>query len=205
MIIEKDGHKFEIVDSVPYGYQIWQIGKHAPEFYIPLCEIKEGYKINPDTLKAIHINCADAYKAWETIMTGASYDAVTLEKAIRLSNTTPHNTLEAHMVEKARNAVPYLQNIKWDAKPDTKMKVFTVLATDVDWDEYVGCVVTAENENDVLKMFDIDTNGTAQIKEEYKNVFGENYVEFTARQGKLLVQEVDLTKKGLVFTSFNAG
>lgn len=52
--ITKEGHTYEIVTHVPAGYEIWNIGDHAPEGYLPLCQVKPGtYEIIPETLKAI--------------------------------------------------------------------------------------------------------------------------------------------------------
>lgn len=48
-------HTFEIVDRIPKGYNIWNIG--AVEEYLPLCEPEDqegfSYKVNVNTLKAI--------------------------------------------------------------------------------------------------------------------------------------------------------
>ena len=54
-----DRHEFEIVESVPKGYEIWNIGKNMIDGYLPLCQVIEGtYSINPDTLKAIKVEDA---------------------------------------------------------------------------------------------------------------------------------------------------
>lgn len=54
-----DRHEFEIVENVPKGYEIWNIGKNMIDGYLPLCQVIEGtYSINPDTLKAIKVEDA---------------------------------------------------------------------------------------------------------------------------------------------------
>lgn len=53
-------HTFRIVDSVPPGYEVWNIGsRHMPEGYLPLCRrsavqpFPGGEAINVETLLAI--------------------------------------------------------------------------------------------------------------------------------------------------------
>lgn len=63
--IEHHGYRYEIVDYVPSEYSIWNIGKNAPDGYIPLCQLSEkqpfegARAINPNSLKAIKIASAD--------------------------------------------------------------------------------------------------------------------------------------------------
>ena len=65
MRFEHEGHKYEEVRTIPRGYEIWNIGNHAPPGYIPLCRLKaiqpfEGCReIEPDTLKAIKAEGAE--------------------------------------------------------------------------------------------------------------------------------------------------
>ena len=49
--------KFEIVDELPQGYQIWNIGREHFNFegFIPLCRVVGNFSINPDTLKALKV------------------------------------------------------------------------------------------------------------------------------------------------------
>ncbi len=64
MIVIEDGFNtlvYEIVNEIPPGYQRWNIGKHHPEGWIPLCKHKhlqpfEGAReIETDTLKTIRV------------------------------------------------------------------------------------------------------------------------------------------------------
>lgn len=52
---------YEIVDSIPHGFFVWNIGSHAPDGFVPLCENAGTgkYGINPDTLKAVRSDHAD--------------------------------------------------------------------------------------------------------------------------------------------------
>ena len=54
-------HEFEVVDHIPLGYIVWNIGSHMIDGYLPLCRLKArqpfpgGCEIEVDTLKAIKI------------------------------------------------------------------------------------------------------------------------------------------------------
>ena len=62
--IEHNGLIFELVDSVPLGYEIWNIGKNMVDGYVPLCRLSRnqpfpgGRNIETDTLKAIKVDGA---------------------------------------------------------------------------------------------------------------------------------------------------
>lgn len=66
------------------------------------------------------------------------------------------------------------------------MKVYHVWADRYDYDDYDAVVVVAENEDRALEI-----------------VNHENY--FREWQGKIYVEEVDLTKEHVIIESFNAG
>ena len=57
-------HTFQLVDFVPFGYEIWNIGKNMPKGYLPLCRLSAyqpfpgGRNIEVDRLKAIKIKGA---------------------------------------------------------------------------------------------------------------------------------------------------
>ena len=57
--LRKDNDVFEIVDTVPLGYSIWNIGRNMPDGYLPFCRLCaiqpfEGAQcIETDTLKAV--------------------------------------------------------------------------------------------------------------------------------------------------------
>lgn len=52
--ISDNQHTFEIVERVPMGYQIWNIGKNMIDGYLPLCRVIPGtFSIEPETLKVI--------------------------------------------------------------------------------------------------------------------------------------------------------
>lgn len=54
-------NRFEIIDWIPMGYDIWNIGENMADGYLPLCRLKmiqpfDGAReVETDTLKAIRI------------------------------------------------------------------------------------------------------------------------------------------------------
>jgi len=54
--VEKFGRKdvFEVVDKIPAGYVVWNIGDNMVDGYLPITMLKPGtFEIRPETLKAI--------------------------------------------------------------------------------------------------------------------------------------------------------
>ena len=56
-------YQFEVVDKIPFNYQIWHVNKSLIEGYIPLIQLSQyqdfagGRNINTETMKAI--KCED--------------------------------------------------------------------------------------------------------------------------------------------------
>lgn len=117
MRFEHEGHKYEEVRTIPRGYDIWNIGDHAPPGYIPLCRLKaiqpfEGCReIEPDTLKAIKTEGAK----------------IIMQAAGRLTKDTPEtwrryikryeNSRSActqERIKRMRRALPYLEKLKFE-------------------------------------------------------------------------------------------
>lgn len=71
-------HSYEVVEKIPAGFFVWNIGRNAPAGYIAIAEQgDEEYTINPDTLKAIKLNDDEITK----LDNAASYGITNLEKA----------------------------------------------------------------------------------------------------------------------------
>lgn len=84
-LCENNINIFEIVEKIPVGFQIWNIGKNmGTREYIPLCEDlhpedKDDYSINPATLKAIRVTSEE----WEKLNKAASYGVNNLQTAVK--------------------------------------------------------------------------------------------------------------------------
>lgn len=76
-------HTFEIVDSIPVGYQFWNIGRNMPDGWLPLCRLSAiqpfpgGRNIEVDTLKAIRLEGA------QTVLNAASRCGGTIQELER--------------------------------------------------------------------------------------------------------------------------
>ena len=88
MIIMDNGYgdkrNFEVVDKIPDGSQIWNIGRSNFTFdkMIPLCECSKDYRVNIETLKAFKCKSEDiALK----LLKEAGYKKVTKKRILELN------------------------------------------------------------------------------------------------------------------------
>ncbi len=121
-VIDGD-HRYEIVDSVPNRYFIWNIGKNMPDGYLPLCEdepiVKQmrrrgafsKYAIDPDTLKAIRTDGAQ-------IILAAVGEAGTTPNELKAYRNRHRNAKAGSyaydICRRIDAAMPYLNEIKWE-------------------------------------------------------------------------------------------
>lgn len=105
---------YEIVEAVPGGYMIWNIGHCAPEGYLPLCRPAEYQRwsgsrdIDPDTLKAIKIDGA------EDILAAIGHGQETLaemEQYVKRYRNSKTDWVQ-HRVALYRKAIPIMRKIK---------------------------------------------------------------------------------------------
>lgn len=106
-------HVFELVDFVPRGYKIWNIGANMIDGYLPLCmPISAGsYSINPDTLKAIRIDGAQDVLA---AIGGGQNTIQAMEKYIKRYKDAKPGTYSYTQVKRMENALPIMRQIKWE-------------------------------------------------------------------------------------------
>lgn len=82
-LCENNIHVFEIVEKIPAGFFIWNIGENmGTHEYIPLCEDlhpenKDDYSITPETLKAVKVSPDE----WEKLNKAASVGVGNLKAA----------------------------------------------------------------------------------------------------------------------------
>lgn len=100
--------EFELVDHVPHGYIVWNIGKNMIDGYLPLCRIAAqqpfpgGRSIETDTLKAIKTDSA------QIILAAMGIGPRTVEETERYIKKHP-NTWG---VDRMKKALPYMRQIK---------------------------------------------------------------------------------------------
>lgn len=108
------GHVFEIVEEVPPGYMIWNIGKNMIDGYLPLCRLSErqpfpgGRSIDADTLKAIKIDGA------QDILAAVGWGEETLEEMERYVKRYRNSKTERvrFLIERYEKAIPIMRKIK---------------------------------------------------------------------------------------------
>lgn len=84
-------------------------------------------------------------------------------------------------------------------KGEIKMKVFKVWTDNYDYDEYDSCIVVAESIEEIKQSITYYNSYCIIYEHTPNSIFFKNY------QGEIHIKEVDLTKKGIICASFNAG
>ncbi|MBR5171861.1 MAG: hypothetical protein IKW14_00495 [Phascolarctobacterium sp.] len=108
--IKNGRHEFEVVESVPKHYFIWNIGKNMVDGYLPLCEWlnpedTENFSINVDTLKAVKL--PEAQLVLEAVP--AANTPWGMETYIKKYSEAAKGTWEYRMVERMKKALPILE------------------------------------------------------------------------------------------------
>lgn len=106
---------FTIVNEVPDGYKIWNIGPYMLKGFIPLCRLKQEllqkglYVIEKDCLLAIKSEGSDKIMA----AIGGGYHTVALMEKFLSDNPKPQeDSWEAKQILRIKAALPYMRKIK---------------------------------------------------------------------------------------------
>ena len=109
--ITNNGDTFELVDRVPRGYLIWNIGKNMVDGYLPLCRLAYfqpfpgGRNIEVETLKAI--KCEGA----QTILAAIGWGPETPEEMERYIEKHERKGTHIMEVESMKKALPLMRKI----------------------------------------------------------------------------------------------
>ncbi len=110
--ITSQGHTFDLVDEIPLGYIIWNIGKNMVDGYLPLCRLRMrqpfpgGRCIEPDTLKAI--KCKGA----QIILAAIGYGPDTPEEMEEYIAEHSDDPVYARNILRMKDALPHMRKIK---------------------------------------------------------------------------------------------
>lgn len=111
-----DGNNtFEMVNEVPPGYQIWNIGKNMIDGYLPLCRLSArqpfpgGRSIETDTLLAIKCEGAQDILAFST---NGQNTVMEVEQYLKNNKNAKPGTWSHEMVKRMKKALPYMKQIK---------------------------------------------------------------------------------------------
>lgn len=117
--ITSSGYTFEVVDHVPSGYLIWNIGKHMVDGYLPLCILASdqpfpgGRTVNVDALKAIKCDGA------QTILAAIGYGPETpdqMDRYIEKYSKEGPGGRHAMAVDRMKKALPFMRELKWGGR-----------------------------------------------------------------------------------------
>jgi len=103
-------HEFELVDYVPYGSRIWNIGKNMIDGYLPLVYTGgyDGCQVNTQTMKAIKVDGA------QTILAAMGHGDNTVEKMEKYISDFKDSKEEIKIaqIQKYKAALPIMKGIK---------------------------------------------------------------------------------------------
>lgn len=113
-------HNFQIVDSIPYGFGVWNIPMDDMPGYLPLCEEIPGtsHKVNPDTLKAIR--CDNPEPVLKAAGLGARTKKGCIQQIERLRKKAAKGVFTSWdrlKLQAFEEAYPILANLRWEARP----------------------------------------------------------------------------------------
>lgn len=101
---------YTVVDELPLGYVPWNIGKYAPEGYLPLCRhiAPDSCEIDSKTLKAIR--CEGAQEILACSAATGLWHPSELKRYLEKHENDPRKEYE---VERIKAALPYVEAIKF--------------------------------------------------------------------------------------------
>ena len=102
---------FQVVDYIPLGYVIWNIGPNMAEGYLPLCQVggEDGCHVNPATLKVIKCDGA------QTILAAAHCAGTpsAMRKFLSKHKNAKPGSYNDLCVQRIKAALPYLDKLGW--------------------------------------------------------------------------------------------
>lgn len=107
-----NGIRFQIVDKVPLGFQIWNIGRNMPDGYLPFCRLAfrqpfDGAReVEVETLKALPTPYAQEILA---AVGSAGNTLKELEEYLRRHMNAKPESWEYLEGKRIQNALPYLR------------------------------------------------------------------------------------------------
>lgn len=108
-------HRFELVNEVPPGYEVWNIGDNMAPGYLPLCRLcavqpfEGGRNIEEDTLKAIKIEGAE--KILRATIRGKTF-AEMKRYVLRFAGVDDEKI--QHNIRIFAEAIPIMEKINWN-------------------------------------------------------------------------------------------
>lgn len=104
--------EFEVVNKIPGGYVIWNIGDNMNDGYLPVAIVRDNMVV-PSSLKAIAINNEADLKI---LRKAAGYGISTLRKAKKAVHISPTTAYLRIKKDYAQKALPILERITENEK-----------------------------------------------------------------------------------------
>lgn len=99
-------YNFEVVEKIPYGFEVWNIPEIGNGEYIPVCQSVNCH-VNINTLKAIKLSRNEV----TVLRKAASAGIKTVEKAKRTLSRTAKTSYAKENQRRAEKALPILEKI----------------------------------------------------------------------------------------------
>lgn len=106
---------FTIVNEVPNGYKIWNIGPYMLKGFVPLCRLRQDllqnglYVIDKKCLLTIKTEGADKIMA---AIGGGCHTVALMEKFLSDNPKPKEDSWEAKQILRIKAALPYMRKIK---------------------------------------------------------------------------------------------
>lgn len=108
------GDEYEIVDFVPYGYVIWNIGRNMPDGYLPLVQVGgyDGCQVLPTPKKAIRV------KEAQVILNAIGRGPKTIKDMKKYIEKHKDSVYPGVIndIKKMKEALPIMESLKWSDK-----------------------------------------------------------------------------------------
>ena len=110
-VITNGRHEFEVIDYVPPGYVIWNIGKNMIDGYLPIVQVGgyNGCQVNTNTMKAIKVDGAQTILA---SVVGGQDTVASMEQYIKRYKNAKPGTWSHSQVLRMKKALPIMKQIK---------------------------------------------------------------------------------------------
>lgn len=103
-------HTFEVVESIPADYTIWNIGKNMVDGYLPLCQTEDGHEVKVETLKAVKVEKA------QVILSAVGFGPQTIKEMETYIKRYSKSKREVtrRRVERLKAAVEVMKTLNWE-------------------------------------------------------------------------------------------
>lgn len=103
-------HEFEVVDFVPYGYKVWNIGKNMIDGYLPLV-LTGGY----DGCQVIGVKKAVKIEGAQTILEAIGNGQNTIQEMENYIKeySDSNEEIKINQIKRFEKALPIMRQIKW--------------------------------------------------------------------------------------------